>query len=119
MVTRLVVILGLTGLGATLFAAPVLRPASRAEFPQATDSNSPGHWDGGRLYLFNSTGQPYRSYGSNIFQLGNSAAVSFNNTVNGGRWMEATWRATMLSNREPTGAGFNGPFFGGAAILDD
>jgi len=78
----------------TTLAAPTLRPASRLQFPHATDSYSPGHWDGPRLYLFNSTGHPYRSYGSNIFQLGNTAAVTFNNTVNGGRWMEATWRAT-------------------------
>lgn len=80
-------------LSATTFAAPTLRPASHVQFPHATDSNSPGHWDGPTFYLFNSTGHPYRSYGSNIFQLGNTAAVTFNNTVNGGRWMEATWRA--------------------------
>ena len=73
---------------------PTLRPASHLQFPHATDSNSPGHWDGPTFYLFNSTGHPYRSYGSNIFQLGNTAAVTYNNTVNGGRWMEATWRAT-------------------------
>ncbi len=79
---------------ATAFAAPTLRPASRLQFPHATDSNSPGHWDGTRFYLFNSTGHPYRSDGSNVFQLGNTAAVTFNNTVNGGRWMEATWWAT-------------------------
>jgi len=80
-----------TGTG---FAATVtLRPASHPQFPHATDSNSPGRWDGSRLYLFNSTGHPYRSYDSNIFQLGNTAAVTYNDTVNGGRWMEATWRA--------------------------
>src|SRR6266566_7099809 len=79
----------------TAFAAAVtLRPASHLQFPHATDSNSPGHWDSSRLYLFNSTGHPYRSDGSNVFQLGNTAAVTYNNTVNGGRWMEATWRDT-------------------------
>lgn len=75
-------------------ASPTLRPASHLQFPHVTDSNSPGHWDGPRFYLFNSTGHPYRSYGSNLFQLGNTGPVTFNNTVNGGRWMEATWRAT-------------------------
>ncbi|MBI3851987.1 MAG: hypothetical protein HY298_17150 [Verrucomicrobia bacterium] len=73
---------------------PTLRPASHLQFPHATDSNSPGHWDGPTFYLFNSTGHPYRSDGSNIFSLGNTAAVTFDNTVNGGRWMEATWRDT-------------------------
>jgi len=81
-------------LSATTFAAPTLRPAPRLQFPHATDSNSPGHWDGPTFFLFNSTGHPYRSYGSNLFELGNTAAVNYNNTVNGGRWMEATWRAT-------------------------
>src|SRR6266478_3215580 len=76
------------------FGAPILRPASHLQFPHATDSNSPGHWDGPTFYLFNSTGYPYRSYGSNVLQLANTAAVNFNNTVNGGRWLEATWLAT-------------------------
>jgi len=76
---------------ATAFAAATLQPASHLEFPHQTDSNSPGHWDGPIFYLFNSGGHPYRSYGSNLFQLGSTSSVIFDNTVNGGRWMEATW----------------------------
>jgi hypothetical protein len=76
-----------------LGATPTLRPAPRLQFPHQTDSNSPGHWDGDRLYLFNSAVQAFRSYGSNVFQLTNTVAVVFNNTANGGRWIEATWRA--------------------------
>ena len=75
-------------------ATPTLRPASRLQFPGATDSNSPGHWDGPRFYLFNSAGYAYRSYGSNVFELANTAPVAFNNTVNGFRWIEATRRDT-------------------------
>ncbi len=93
--TRAIVSLFAALMAATTSAAPpTLQPAARVQFPHATDSNTPGHWDGTRLYLFNSAGHPYRSDGSNIFQLGNTAAVNFNNPVNGGRWMEATWRAT-------------------------
>src|SRR5215831_21060277 len=73
--------------------APTLRPATHLQFPHQTDSNSPGHWDGSRFFMFNSAGHPYRSYGSNLFQLGNPAAVTFNTTANGGRWFEATWKA--------------------------
>src|SRR5439155_25934045 len=86
----LVALVAGTGVAATV----TLRPASHLQFPHATDSNSPGHWDGSRLYLFNSTGHPYRSDGSNIFHLGNTAAVTVNNNVNGGRWGGATRRAT-------------------------
>jgi len=113
---------------ATAFAAPTLRPASRLQFPHATDSNSPGHWDGTRFYLFNSTGHPYRSDGSNVFQLGNTAAVTFNNTVNGGRWMEATWWATNGTlygwyHNEPGGlcpsSGLTAPRIGAAKSTDN
>src|SRR5690349_21115653 len=77
-----------TLLCAPTFGAVTLRPASHLQFPYQTDSNSPGHWDGPYFYIFNSAGHPYRSYGSNLFQLGNTASVTYNNTVNGGRWME-------------------------------
>ncbi len=75
-------------------AAPELLPAPRVRFPHETDSNSPGHWGGDRFYLFNSAGHPYRSSGSNVFALSGTSSVRFNNQVNGGRWMEATWPAS-------------------------
>jgi hypothetical protein len=78
----------------TALGAVNLRPASHLQFPHQTDSNSPGHWDGPTFFLFNSAGHPYRSYGSNLFTLANTAPVTYNNSVNGGRWMEATWRAS-------------------------
>jgi hypothetical protein len=43
--------------------------------------------------VFNSTGHPFRAQGADVFSLGTSQAVSFDNQVNGGRWMEATWKA--------------------------
>src|SRR5258706_11289125 len=75
--------------GTAFASAATLRPAAHAQFPHATDSNSPGHWDGPLLYLFNSTGFPYRSYGSNVFQLGNTTAGAFYNTGNR-RGLDAT-----------------------------
>ena len=120
----LVALVAGTGVAATV----TLRPASHLQFPHATDSNSPGHWDGSRLYLFNSTGHPYRSDGSNVFQLGNTAAVTFNNNVNGGRWMEATWRATDGTlygwyHNEPGGlcptSGLTAPKIGAAKSTDN
>jgi hypothetical protein len=35
------------------------------------DSNSPAHWDGDTLYVFNSYGHPWRNSGPDIFHLGN------------------------------------------------
>jgi hypothetical protein len=71
---------------------PTLRPAAYLQFPGATDSNSPGHWDGPTFYLFNSTGHPYRSYGSDIFELATRSGGDLQQHQDGGRWMEATWR---------------------------
>lgn len=70
-----------------------LHPAPRVQFPAGTDSNSPAFWAGDVLYLFNSTGHPHRSSGPSLFDLGPAQPVAFNNTVNGGRWMEAVWPA--------------------------
>src|SRR6266542_3566495 len=36
-----------------------------------TDCNSPAHWDGNRLYVFNSAGHPWRSGGTDLFHLTN------------------------------------------------
>jgi len=69
-----------------------LHSASRIQFPAATDSNSPAFWEGDVLYLFNSAGHPDRASGPSLFELGPAEPVAFDNTVNGGRWMEAVWR---------------------------
>ena len=79
---------------ATLIAvdAASLRPAVRLKFPHETDSNSPAEWIGPEFYMFNSAGHPYRSSGTNLFGLTDAQPVAFNNKINGGRWLEATWR---------------------------
>lgn len=71
----------------------LLRPAKSLKLPGQVDSNSPAHWDGDTLFLFTSAGHPFRSYGKNLFSLGKPQPVRFNNEVNGGRWIESTWRA--------------------------
>src|SRR5437588_727924 len=47
-----------------------IRPASLIKFPGVTDCNSPVHWDGDTLYLFNSAPVPWRSSGPDLFRLG-------------------------------------------------
>ena len=70
----------------------VLRPAPKIKFPAHVDCNSPCHWDGGKLYLFNSASHPSITTGADLFSLSPAVRVEFDNTVNGGRWMEATWK---------------------------
>jgi len=70
-----------------------LRAAPPMKMPHAVDCNTPSHWDGDTFYVFNSTGHPYRSFGKNLFDLGPAKEVQYDNTVNGGRWIECTWRA--------------------------
>ena len=59
------------------------------------DCNNPVHWDGDTMYAFFSTGQPYRSFGPDMFQLSDpSQRTAFDNDDQwqGGRWMEATFK---------------------------
>lgn len=61
--------------------------------PGDTDCNSPLHWDGGTLYLFNSSGHPWRSCGPDLFHLDQTyVRCEYNNRTNGGRWIECTWK---------------------------
>lgn len=88
-----------------------LRDAFPMQFPAPTDCNSPAHWDRETFYLFNSAGHPSRSSGADLFGLGGAAPVKYNNTVDGGRWIEATHRdknGTLYGwyHNEPT-AGFS------------
>ena len=79
-------------------AAPrfTLLPAAELRFPGApplfvTDCNSPAHWVGETLYIFNSWGHPWRMQGPGLEQMSRADfKVEYNNTANGGRWMEAT-----------------------------
>jgi hypothetical protein len=62
--------------------------------PGDTDCNSPAHWDGDTLYVFNSAGHPWRLAGPDVFRLTDDyRRCEYNNTVNGGRWIECTWKA--------------------------
>lgn len=61
--------------------------------PGDTDCNSPAHWDGATLYVFNSAGHPWRSAGPDLFHLTNDyRRCEYDNKVNGGRWIECTWK---------------------------
>ena len=71
----------------------VLREAPLVKFPSATDSNSPCHWNGDTFYTLNSQGHPFLSSGSDQFHLGKPARCEYDNKVNGGRWIECTWKA--------------------------
>lgn len=79
------------------------------EKPGDTDCNSPAHWDGNQLYVFNSSQHPWRSAGPDLFHLDRSyLRCDYNNVANGGRWIECTWKADdgMLYgwyHHEPTG----------------
>src|SRR5207302_10589133 len=102
-----------------LFPSAIVRPAAVIQFrganssspkqPGETDSNSPAHWDHGTLYVFNSTGQPWRSAGPGLFHLdADYRACKYDNEANGGRWIECTWKAEDGSlygwyHLEPTG----------------
>jgi hypothetical protein len=64
------------------------------EKPGDVDCNSPAHWDGGTLYLFNSSGHPWRLSGPDLSHLDRDyRRVEYNNQVIGGRWIECTWKA--------------------------
>jgi hypothetical protein len=63
----------------------------------AIDSNSPVEWDSqGRIFLFTSSQQPFRSSGSSLFDLAWPAlpvVIPPRADVRGGQWIEATYRA--------------------------
>lgn len=62
--------------------------------PGECDCNSPAHWDGETLYVFNSAGHPWRSAGPNLQGLDRYyRKCEYNNQANGGRWIECTWKA--------------------------
>src|SRR5437763_168069 len=72
--------------------AVVVRPAALLHFrganspdpakPGETDCNSPGHWDGHTLYVFNSAGHPWRSAGPDLFHLDQGyLSCEYNNKV--------------------------------------
>jgi hypothetical protein len=70
----------------------VLRKASLIKFPAAVDCNSPAHWDGDTMFVFNSA-PPFRSSGVGVTQLGPASPALFNNEADGDRWIEATYKS--------------------------
>src|SRR5438477_10544812 len=65
--------------------------SSTADKAGECDCNSPAHWDGDTLYVFNSAGHPWRSAGSDVFHLGtNYLRCEYDNKVSCGRWIECT-----------------------------
>ena len=87
----------------------VIKIAPRLQFPgvigkemdlNATgdiDCSSPAHWDGDSMYMFYSTGHPFRTSGPDLFHLKRpSQRVSFDNEATwkmGGRWIESAHKA--------------------------
>ena len=76
---------------ATLFVDLV--EATRAEFPESVDSNSPAFWDNGTLMVFNSTSfGTYRSGGDSLEDLADPIAVQLPEPSRPGAvWLEAVW----------------------------
>jgi hypothetical protein len=79
------------------------------QHPGDVDCNSPAHWNGDTLYVFNSSGHPWRLSGPDVFHLSNDyRRVDYSDSANGGRWIECTWEAgdgTLYGwyHFEPTG----------------
>ncbi len=57
------------------------------------DSNSPAHWDGDTLYLFNSFLHPWRSSGPDLMHLGSSISTQLGQVDDRlWMWIESTWK---------------------------
>lgn len=119
----------------------VLRDTARVQFPGVVgkgmdpnvpgniDCSSPGHWDGDTLYMFYSTGHPFRSFGPDIFHLSRpSQRVKFDNEAGwtmGGRWIESTQKAEdgklymWYHNEPPLATGRTAPRIGAMVSSDN
>ena len=119
----------------------VLRSDSRLQFPgvvgEAADPNAPGdidcsspaHWDGGTMYMFYSTGHPFRSFGPDVFHLSRpSHRVKFDNEQTwtmGPRWIESTHKSQdgrlymWYHNEPPLAAGRTAPRIGAMVSTDN
>jgi hypothetical protein len=81
-----------------LKAAPLIQMrgahSAAPDRPGDCDCNSPAHWEGERLHLFNSAGHPWRSSGPDLMHLAEDyQRCRYDNETNGGRWIECTWKA--------------------------
>ena len=119
----------------------VIRSALRVQFPGVVqagvdpqqagdiDCSSPAHWNGGTMYMFYSTGHPFRSSGPDLFHLSRPAQrVSFDNEAAwtmGPRWIEATHKAgdgklyMWYHNEPPLPQGRTAPRIGAMVSTDE
>lgn len=119
----------------------VIQNAQRVQFPGVIhkgmdpnaigdiDCSSPAHWDGNTMYMFYSTGHPFRSSGPDLFHLTRpSQRVSFDNEAGwtmGGRWIEATHKADdgklymWYHNEPPLASGRTAPRIGAMVSTDN
>jgi len=97
--------------------------------PGDIDCSSPAHWDGQTLYMFYSTGHPFRSSGPDIFHLSRpSQRVKFDNEAGwtmGGRWIESSHKAgdgrlyMWYHNEPPLATGRTAPRIGTMVSTDN
>jgi hypothetical protein len=81
----------------TLKEAPPLQMPGVAvperNLPHESDCNSPVHWDGDTLYVFNSYSHPWRSSGPDLFHLGDHVTTQLGGVNdNLSIWIESTWK---------------------------
>jgi hypothetical protein len=85
------------GLSVVLKEAPPLQMPGVAvpkyNLPHESDCNSPVHWDGDTVYVFNSYSHPWRSSGPDLFHLGEHSTTRLGE-VNDHLmiWIESTWK---------------------------
>jgi hypothetical protein len=70
-----------------------IEPAEFLYFPGIADSNSPIHWSSGKMFAFNSDGQPVQSQGEGLGKLRYARAVQTDNLASMPWWIEATYKA--------------------------
>ncbi len=107
----------------------VLPTGANPQEPGDIDCSSPAHWDNGTLFMFYSTGHPFRSSGPDLFHLSRpSQRTSFDNEATwkmGARWIEATHKATdgklymWYHNEPPLPGGKTAPRIGEMVSTDD
>jgi hypothetical protein len=78
-------------------AAPPLPSVVFSEAPEifitGVDSNTPAHWDGDTLYVFNSYGHPHQNSGPNLMNLTKRVPTDIGDLNNKLYiWIEATWK---------------------------
>ena len=89
--------LGILSCCAKASAQEALPSVQFAEAPlvqiTGVDSNSPAHWDGSTLYVFNSYGHPHQNSGPDLLHLGNRVSTKLG-ALNDKLfiWIEATWK---------------------------